>query len=93
MGTFISTHRHAMNGGMGKKTRAKTYSRVLFRNVKLIQHRHLTVSYLLDGPTDTRTHTHTHTHTHTQTHTHTHTHTPKKWWLMPLITDPSSEDR
>ena len=48
--------------------------------MQTFQHtKHLTISYLLDGPTDTRTHTRTHAH--------------KKWWLRPLITSSSSEDR
>ena len=59
MGNIYLNTGNAMNGGMGKKTRAKTYSRVLLLNVKQIQHRNLTVSYLLDRPTNTRTHTHT----------------------------------
>ena len=42
-----------------------------------MQHRNFTVSYLLDGPTNTRT----------------HTHTPKKWWLMPLIRTSTRRDR
>ena len=54
IGVFINNNRE-----LGKHVRAELY-RLYEMQCKHFQHtKHLTISYLLDGPTDTRTHTHT----------------------------------
>ena len=71
----IGVYLYSTNGELGN-TKEQNYTE--YNKCKYIQRtKHLTVFYLLDGPTDT----------------HTHTHTPKKWWLVPLMRTSARRDR